>query len=78
MNNRHFIEGDFDTNFINGVFFKEEEVREIRGEEAALLAAAIHLYEEERKRAANHLSGDSAGPGSMWKYSTRPGIHRIR
>ncbi len=77
MRNRQFIEGDFDTNFINGVFFKEKEVQEPRGEEFALLAAAIHLYEEERKRAGNHASGQPAESISMWKYSTRPGIPKI-
>ena len=78
MNNRHFIDGDFDTNFIDKVFFKEEEARKRGGEEAALITAAIHVYAEERKRAANQTSMDAAGPVSMWKYSSRPGMRRIR
>jgi acetyl-CoA carboxylase biotin carboxylase subunit len=77
MNNRHFIEGDIDTNFIDNVFFKEEDKSRFDGEEIALITAAIHLYTEERKRAANHVSENNAGPVSMWKYSTRPGIHKI-
>ena len=78
MNNRHFLDGDFDTNFIDNVFFKEEEERKLGGEEAALITAAIHVYAEERKRAANHASVDAAEPISMWKYSTRPGMRKIR
>jgi acetyl-CoA carboxylase biotin carboxylase subunit len=74
MSNRQFIEGNFDTNFIKGEFSEEKQMREPAGEEIALLAAAIHLYEEERKRAANHVSGDAAEPVSMWKHSTRPGV----
>jgi acetyl-CoA carboxylase biotin carboxylase subunit len=77
MNNRHFLDGDFDTNFIDNVFFKEEEERKLGGEEAALITAAIHVYAEERKRAANHASVDAAEPISMWKYSTRPGMRKI-
>ena len=78
MNNRHFLDGDFDTNFIDNVFFKEEEARKLGGEEAALITAAIHVYAEERKRAANHASVDAAEPISMWKYSTRPGMRKIQ
>jgi acetyl-CoA carboxylase biotin carboxylase subunit len=77
MKNRQFIEGNYDTNFINGVLFKEKEVHESGGEEFALLAAAIHLYEEERKRAGNHSSRQPAESVSMWKYSARPGIPKI-
>jgi len=76
MNNPHFLDGNFDTNFIDNVFFREEEERKLRSEEAALITAAIHVYVEERKRAANHASVDGAGPISMWKYSTRPGMMR--
>jgi acetyl/propionyl-CoA carboxylase alpha subunit len=78
MNNRHFLDGDFDTNFIDNVFFKEEEERKPGGEEAALITAAIHVYAEERQRAANHASVDAAEPISMWKYSTRPGMRKIQ
>ena len=74
MSNRRFIEGNFDTNFISREFSEEKEVREPANEEFALLAAAIHLFEEERKRAVNHVSGDAAEPVSMWKNSTRPGF----
>jgi acetyl-CoA carboxylase, biotin carboxylase subunit len=77
MNNPHFIEGSFDTNFIDKVFFKEEEARKPRGQEIALIAAAIHSYTEERKRTESRSHGDEAGPVSMWKYSTRPGIRRF-
>ena len=78
MNNRHFIEGNFDTNFIDKVFFKEKKERKLGCEEAALIAAAIHLYTEELKSTARHVSSDAAESGSMWKYSTRPGIRKIR
>jgi acetyl-CoA carboxylase biotin carboxylase subunit len=78
MNNRHFLDGNFDTNFIDNVFFKEEKERKLGGEEAALITAAIHMYAEERKRAANHASVGAAGPISMWKYSTRPNMRKIQ
>jgi acetyl-CoA carboxylase biotin carboxylase subunit len=77
MNNRHFIEGNFDTNFIDKVFFKEEEARELENGEIALATAAIQMFTEERKRAVAQRPGEAAGPVSMWKYSTRPGIRKI-
>jgi acetyl-CoA carboxylase biotin carboxylase subunit len=77
MNNRHFIEGNFDTNFIDKVFFKEEEGRELANEEVALVTAAIQVFTGERKRAVAQQPGEAACPVSMWKYSTRPGIRKI-
>jgi acetyl-CoA carboxylase biotin carboxylase subunit len=77
MNNRHFIEGNFDTNFIDKVFFKEEEARQLANEEVALVTAAIQVFTGERKRAVAQQPGEAAGPVSMWKYSTRPGIRKI-
>jgi len=77
MNNRHFISGNFDTDFIDKVFFKEEEARELANEEVALVTAAIQVFTEERKRAVAQQPGEAAGPVSMWKYSTRPGIRKI-
>ena len=77
MNNRHFIEGNFDTNFIDKVFFKEEEARKLANEEVALVTAAIQVFTGERKRAVARQPGEAAGPVSMWKYSTRPGIRKI-
>jgi len=77
MNNRHFIEGNFDTNFIEQVFFKEEEGRKLANEEVALVTAAIQVFTEERKRSVAQQPGEAAGPVSMWKYSTRPGIRKI-
>jgi acetyl/propionyl-CoA carboxylase alpha subunit len=77
MNNRHFIEGNFDTNFIDKVFFKEEEGRKLANEEVALVTAAIQVFTGERKRAVARQPGEAAGPVSMWKYSTRPGIRKI-
>jgi acetyl-CoA carboxylase biotin carboxylase subunit len=77
MNNRHFIEGDFDTNFIDKAFFRQEAERKFGGEGIALIAAAIHVYTDEQKSLVNHAQEDSSGPVSMWKYSTRPGIHKI-
>ena len=78
MNNRQFIEGKFDTNFINGMVPKEEEMCKSGGEELALITAAIHLYADEQKRAVNHGFADAAKPVSMWKYSARPGVPKIR
>jgi len=59
------------------VFFKEEEARQLRNEEVALVTAAIQVFREERKSAVAQQPGEAAGPVSMWKYSTRPGIRKI-
>ncbi len=77
MNNRHFIEGNFDTNFIDKVFFKEEEERELKHGDVAVITAAIQVFLEERKRAMAQKSVEGAGPVSMWKYSTRPGVRKL-
>jgi hypothetical protein len=77
MNNRHFIEGNFDTNFIDKVFFKEEGERRLEHGDVAVITAAIHLFLEERKRAMAQKPAEGAGPVSMWKYSTRPGIRNL-
>ncbi|MGE5699882.1 MAG: acetyl-CoA carboxylase biotin carboxylase subunit [Deltaproteobacteria bacterium] len=76
MNNRHFVEGNFDTNFIDKVFFKEEEERRLEHGDVAMITAAIHVFLEERKRAMAHKPAAAAGPVSMWKYSTRPGMRK--
>jgi len=77
MNNRHFIEGNFDTNFIERVFFKEEEVRHLENGELALITAAIQAFREEQRNALAPQPGEAGVPVSMWKYSTRPGIRKI-
>jgi len=77
MNNRNFLEGSFDTNFIDQVFFREEEQRTLPETGAALATAAVHLFLEERVRAVARRTGESDEPGSMWKYTTRPGIPKI-
>jgi len=73
MNNRHFLEGNVDTNFIDKVFFQEERQRELPHNEVAVIAAAIQLYLDERKQAIAQRPVGTGGPVSMWKYSTRPG-----
>ncbi|MBI5419333.1 MAG: acetyl-CoA carboxylase biotin carboxylase subunit [Deltaproteobacteria bacterium] len=77
MSNRHFIEGNFDTNFIDKVFFKEEEERRLEHDDVAVIAAAIQVFLEERKRAMAQKPAGTTGPESMWKYSTRPGMRKI-
>jgi len=77
MNNRHFIEGNFDTNFIDKVFFKEEEERRLEHGDVAMITAAIQVFLEERKRAMARKPVEAAGPVSMWKYSTRPGMRKL-
>ena len=77
MNNRKFLDGTFDTNFIDRVFFREEEERTLPEPDAALITAAVQLFLEERKRAVARRPEDAGGPVSMWKYSTRPGIRKI-
>jgi len=77
MNNRHFIEGNFDTNFIDQVFFKEEEARPLENGDLALVTAAIQAFREEHRSALAQQPGGTGAPVSMWKYSTRPGIRKI-
>jgi acetyl-CoA carboxylase, biotin carboxylase subunit len=76
MNNRHFVAGDFDTNFIDQVFFREEEERRLENLELALATAAIQAFTEEKKRALTRQAGEGGGAVSMWKYSTRPGARK--
>ena len=40
-------------------------------------AVAIQVFIGERKRAVAQQPGEAAGPVSMWRYSTRPGIRKI-
>ncbi len=77
MNNRHFIEGNFDTNFIDKVFFKEEQERRLEHGDVAIVTAAIRMFLDERKRAVAQKPAGASGPVSMWKYSTRPGTRKI-
>jgi acetyl-CoA carboxylase biotin carboxylase subunit len=77
MNNRHFIDGNFDTNFIDQVFFKEEEARPLENGDLALATAAIQAFREEHRSALAQQPGEAGAPVSMWKYSTRPGIRKI-
>jgi acetyl-CoA carboxylase biotin carboxylase subunit len=77
MNNRHFLEGDFDTNFIDKVFSREESARELPHLEVAVIAAAIQLFLDERKRAIAGRPAGTGEPASMWKYSSRPGMPKV-
>ena len=77
MRNRHFIEGNFDTNFIDQVFFKEERQRPLEHQEMALITAAIQAYREERMRSMTRRAGDAEGPRSMWKYAGRPSGRKL-
>jgi acetyl/propionyl-CoA carboxylase alpha subunit len=77
MKNRHFLEGDFDTNFIDKVFFKEEDERRLEHADVAMISAAIQLFLDERKRAMAQRPPEAAGPVSMWKYSARPGMRKL-
>jgi acetyl/propionyl-CoA carboxylase alpha subunit len=77
MNNRHFLEGNFDTDFIDKVFFREERERELPHFEVAVIAAAIQLFLDERKRAIAGRPAGTGEPASMWKYSSRPGMPKI-
>ncbi len=77
MNNRHFLEGDFDTNFIDKVFSREESERALPHFEVAVIAAAIQLFLDERKRAIAGRPAGTGEPASMWKYSSRPGMPKV-
>ncbi len=74
MNNPHFLEGNFDTNFIDKVFFREERERELPHFEVAVIAASIQLFLDERKRAIAQRPAGAGEPRSLWKFSGRPGM----
>lgn len=78
MNNRHFLEGTFDTNFIDKVFFQEERERELPHFHVAVIAAAIQLFVDERKQAVARRPVGAGEPASLWKYASRPGIPKSR
>jgi acetyl-CoA carboxylase biotin carboxylase subunit len=78
MNNQHFLEGTFDTNFIDKVFFQEERERELPHFHVAVIAAAIQLFVDERKQAVARRSVESGEPVSLWKYASRPGMPKFR
>jgi acetyl-CoA carboxylase biotin carboxylase subunit len=76
MNNRHFIEGDFDTNYIDKVFFKEEEERIPENTEVAMVVGAIEQYLREKRDALQSAEVKGKGEVSLWKCSYRPGFGR--
>jgi acetyl-CoA carboxylase biotin carboxylase subunit len=78
MNNQHFLEGNFDTNFIDKVFFREERERELPHFHVAVIAAAIQLFADERKQAVARRHVEAGEPASLWKYSSRPGMPKFR
>jgi len=78
MNNQHFLEGTFDTNFIDKVFFQEERERELPHFHVAVIAAAIQLFVDERKQAVARRPVEAGEPASLWKYASRPGIPKFR
>lgn len=78
MNNQRFLEGTFDTNFIDKVFFQEERERELPHFHVAVIAAAIQLFVDERKQAVARRPVEAGEPVSLWKYASRPGIPKSR
>ncbi len=74
MNNRRFIEGNFDTNFIDKVFFKEEEERELPNKEIAMIAGAIERFRRELKEAMRSRELAEKGVESLWRLTYRPGF----
>jgi acetyl-CoA carboxylase biotin carboxylase subunit len=76
MNNRHFIEGDFDTNYIDKVFFQEEQERVPENTEVAIIVGAIEQYLREKREALKSEDVREGGEISLWKCSYRPGFGR--
>jgi len=68
MKNEHFLEGDFDTNFIDTVFSAENGTRERPMREYALVAAAIAAYRERKSVGSSTKNGTF---GSKWKFANR-------
>jgi acetyl-CoA carboxylase biotin carboxylase subunit len=76
MNNRHFIEGDFDTNYIDKVFFEEEQERVPENAEVAIIVGAIEQYLREKSEVLKSDEASEKGGISLWKCSYRPGFGR--
>lgn len=72
MKNKHFISGDFNTNFIDLQFQSEEAAREMLFQDIALVAAAIQAYRRDKTRAQRQAGGSPNHPEySAWKASGR-------
>ncbi len=76
MNNEHFIRGTFDTDFIDKVFFKEEEERVLPDSDVARIVGAIVQFSREKDESLAGEKERGGGPVSLWKYLDRPGFGR--
>jgi acetyl-CoA carboxylase biotin carboxylase subunit len=76
MNNAHFIRGDFDTNFIDKVFFKEEKERILLDTDVAMIVGAIVQFSREKEESFEKGKTREGIGGSFWKYAARPGFGR--
>jgi acetyl-CoA carboxylase biotin carboxylase subunit len=72
LKNRHFMEGDFDTTFIDTLFEAEEARRDKPFAQVALLAAAIQAYRRDKDK-VHRLPTEGVGGReySAWKASGR-------
>lgn len=70
MQNQKFIDGDFDTTFIDTQFNKEDAAREKPYEKIALVGAAIKAFREDQKKARAVMTAQDGGY-SAWKMSGR-------
>lgn len=71
MLNENFINGDFDTNFIDTHFTMEDAVRDRPDEKVAIIGAAIKAFRLERQNAQSLLARTEGGEVNPWKLSGR-------
>ncbi len=78
MLNEHFINGDFDTNFIDNRFNMEDAERERPHEKVAVIGAAIKAFRLDQKKSRTSLAAKEGGGMNPWKLSGRIGSHTNR
>ncbi|WP_136514399.1 acetyl-CoA carboxylase biotin carboxylase subunit [Geomonas edaphica] len=73
MQNEHFIEGDYDTTFIDSRFDRENAAREKPHQEVALLAVVIKAFRSDKAKLGKStpVPGGTTQADSGWKMSGR-------
>jgi acetyl-CoA carboxylase biotin carboxylase subunit len=72
MQNEHFINGDFDTSFIDTRFKMEDAARDRPHEKVAIIGAAIKAFRLDQNKARTVTTTEEGGGGvNPWKMSGR-------
>jgi acetyl-CoA carboxylase biotin carboxylase subunit len=72
LRNEHFLEGDYDTHFIDTYFSKESLIQSTHHKEVAWIAAALEAWHRDQKRLRMMLGAPASGVAeSPWKLQGR-------